>query len=405
VIQMWRQESAKRIVSLLTLVLLCLSSAWAREHVNVRLVNNAVLVPVRVNDHDLSFLFDTGSEDSVIDPAVASSLGLRTRSEVEIQKNYRSQATGVAEPARLGIGKLTFDHVSLTVVSLVSISRALGVAVDGVLGNDVLQGFTFEVNYSKQELGIVPSGEIKDAGISITLRRSANEFFVPLQIASVPVELLLDTGTNSTNLSWKTWQKLTTAWTPTATIEGVVRAGFPTPPAFMVCIPSVRLGDIMLADQAVRVQRAVGSGAFSGDDFGGILGSELLRQFEVTFDLKRDRIFLKKDAQYRPDPYRYVTVGIQFAPSTEGTYSVMSVWKDSPADEAGIRLGDRINAIDGESTVLLSAEQLSAKLHGEEGTAVNLISERNGVSSAVTLHTRELLCRGATDHQLLQSHK
>jgi C-terminal processing protease CtpA/Prc len=130
-----------------------------------------------------------------------------------------------------------------------------------------------------------------------------------------------------------------------------------------------------------------------------------LHQFDVTFDLRHNRIFLKRDAQFKPDPYRYVTVGIQFAPNSQKTYCVMSVWKDSSADDAGIRLGDRIKAVNGESAASLSAEQLSAKLHGEEGTAVNLMIEWNGVSSAVTLHTREMLCGRKREHEGLRSRK
>jgi hypothetical protein len=383
---------------LLLVLLLGLSNSEARENIKVRLVNNAILVPVHVNDHDLSFLLDTGSENSVIDPAVVSSLGLKAESEVGIRKNYRLQATGVAEPVRISIGKLSFDNVPLTVVSLEAVSRALGVAVDGVIGNDILQGFTFELNYSRRELVLDPFREIGGSGFPVALRRSANQFFVPIQVSSLPVDLLLDTGTNSTNLSWNTWRRLSSVWTPTTIIDGVVRAGFPTPPAF-------QLGNITLAAQSVRIQRAVGSGAFSDNDFGGILGSELLRQFDVTFDLKHDRIFLKRDPRFRPDPYRYVTVGVQFAPNSRGTYSVMSVWKSSPADEARMSVGDQINAINGESTGSLSTEQVSAKLHGEEGTPVNLIIERNGVSSAVTLHTREMLCGRKRDHEGLRSRK
>jgi hypothetical protein len=70
--------------------------------------------------------------------------------------------------------------------------------------------------------------------------------------------------------------------------------------------------------------------------------SEVLREFEITFDLKPDRIFLKKDSHHRLDPFRYTTIGIQFAQNNQGEYSVMSVWKNSPADEAGIKIGDQI---------------------------------------------------------------
>jgi S1-C subfamily serine protease len=160
----------------------------------------------------------------------------------------------------------------------------------------------------------------------------------------------------------------------------------------LVCVPSLWLGDIGITDQAVRIQRPVDSGAFSAESFGGTLGSEFLRQFEITFDLKHDVIFLKRDPRFKPDRYRYVTIGIQFARDEQGSYSVMSVWKNSPADHARIRLGDRIRAVNGESTSSMTTEQVSAELHGEEGTPVHLIIERDAGASAVTLRMRQLLC-------------
>jgi carboxyl-terminal processing protease len=88
-----------------------------------------------------------------------------------------------------------------------------------------------------------------------------------------------------------------------------------------------------------------------------------------------------------------VTVGIQFAKNAQQTFSVMSVWKDSPADKAGIRLGDRITAVNGDSSRAMTTDELSRKLHGPEGTGVNLILERNGDFSAVSLKTRPMLCQ------------
>jgi predicted aspartyl protease len=376
----------------LLLLLLVVSSCLARQPVKIRVVNNAVLVPVRVNGRDLSFLLDTGSEHSAIDAGIASSLNLGHVADVQILRNYRRQTGSADQTARIELGQLTFDGKALTVLNLGSVSRALGIPVDGVVGNDILQDFTFRLNYSKEELVTGPLSQLGDPGVPVRLRRSGDEFFVPLRLMSLPVDLLLDTGTNSTNLSWETWQRLSRVWTPTSTIDGVVRAGFPTPPAFLVCVPSLWLGDIGITDQAMRIQRPVDSGAFSAEGFGGTLGSEFLRQFEVTFDLKHDVIFLKRDPRLKPDRYRYVTIGIQFSRNDQRTYSVMSVWKNSPADQAGIRLGDRIRAVNGESTSAMTVEQVSATLHGEEGTPVNLIIERDAGASAVTLRLRRLLC-------------
>jgi hypothetical protein len=200
------------------------------------------------------------------------------------------------------------------------------------------------------------------------------------------------TGTNSTNLSWTTWARLTRIWTPKQIVEGITRAGNPTSSAILVCLPIVRVGDVAFRDQAVRAQQRSDAGVFSSINFGGILGSDILQHFEITFDLGHNTVFLEADKRYKGDPYRYVTIGIQIAKNDQDMVQVMSVWKDSPAARAGFRPGDLIKTIEGQPTETLSLEQLSSKLHAKEGTAINLSIERNGDLSTIMVHTRSLLC-------------
>lgn len=386
-----RLATVTQVLSIGVVLFLSVPRAAAQERLNVRVVNNAVIVPVRLNDRDLSFLLDTGSERSVVDASIAQQMHLSPSGGVDLLKDYRVQEGTVVTASVMSLGTQAFQQQTLAVIGLAPISQGLDVPVEGVLGNDILQRFAFRLNYSKHELAIGPLGAEKRLGQVIPLRRSGNDFFVPTNIMGVPVELLLDTGTNSTNLSWGTWHKLADTWTPTSIAQGVMRAGSATPPAFLVCLPSLSLEDATLSDQAVRVQPKVGTGVFSEATFGGILGSEVLSRFEVAFDLPHNRIFVKKDPGYHDDPYRYTTVGIQFARSGDG-FAVMSLWQNSPADKGGIEIGDRLLAINGQSTSSMNQEQLSARLHGEAGTPVNLIVERNGSRQAVTLRTRQLLC-------------
>jgi hypothetical protein len=344
-------------------------------------------------------MLDTGSERSAIDAALVTMLGMKTVGDVQILRNYRTQDASATEAGSLGIGKHIFEHPLLTVVNTEAPSRALGTKVDGILGNDILGELTFKLNYSEQELVLAPLPQLGSLDAPVQLRRSGNQFFVPVQAMSLPTELLLDTGTNLTNLSWGTWQQLSQRWTPASIIDGVVRAGVPTLPAFLICLPSVSIGNLAIADQVVRIQRPVESGVFSNDQFSGILGSEVLREFEITFDLKHDRIVLKKDSNFRPDPFRYTTIGIQFARNGQGEYSVMSVWKNSPADEAGVMIGDQIKTINGEAVAPMSAEQVSGRLHGAEGTRVSLTLEPDGKTSALTLRTRQMLCGHTSEHR------
>ena len=395
-----RRTTRLRIV-LLLLVVCC--PALAQERVGIRVANNTVLVPVRINHHDLTFVLDTGSEFSAIDSSVAQQLGLTGTAAIPVLKNYREQGSEMIEVRSFGIGSRVFTHTTFGTVELNHVSAAISAQVDGILGNDILQSVPFQLNYSKRELRIGRLANVAQLGKLIRLRRDGDEFYVPLQIVSVPVELLLDTGTNSTNLSSGTWQRVSRVWQPRSVIDGVVRAGSAVPPAFLVCLPGISLADETLTAQVVRVQRPVTSGVFSGAGFGGILGSDFLRQFEVTFDLAHSRIFLRKDPRFKRDPYRYTTIGMQFAKDAGDQYIVMGVWKNSPAEEAGIRAGDRIKAVNGRPSRNLSLEGLGNQLHGPEGTPVRLVMQRDSAPFPVTVRTRQMLCSPQSSRDTLQA--
>ena len=340
-----RRDTQKAIRALAFMVLAC--PGFSQERIKVRIENDAVLVPVSINGQSMNFLLDTGSEESAIEGSVAKRLGLARVGDAELLRNYSSEESPVVTAHSVVIGTQTFVDKRFSTARLEVVSGALGIPVDGIIGTDVLQASPFQLNYSKQELTFGPIFSFRKLGKEVDLVRSGGDFFVPLHILSVPVDLLLDSGSNSTNLSWGTWQKLSQVWQPSSVIDGVMRAGVRPPPAFLVCLPTLSVGESLLTDQVVRIQRPVSAGAFADADFGGILGSEFLRQFVVTFDLGNNHIFLKSDPLFKRDLYRYTTVGLQFARARDNTYAVMGIWKRSPAEEAGIRAGDRILAVNG----------------------------------------------------------
>lgn len=65
-------------------------------------------------------------------------------------------------------------------------------------------------------------------------------------------------------------------------------------------------------------------------------------------------------------------------------------YKGLPADEAGIRAGDRIVAVDGQSTSGKSTSDVSAAMRGQAGTDVVLRLERYGKPFEVTVKRREI---------------
>lgn len=67
----------------------------------------------------------------------------------------------------------------------------------------------------------------------------------------------------------------------------------------------------------------------------------------------------------------FVGIGIQYY-SGEGANVVTRVFRDSPAEKAGVKAGDVLVKIDGESIETWKSDQIKEHIVGEEGTSVNL---------------------------------
>ena len=83
------------------------------------------------------------------------------------------------------------------------------------------------------------------------------------------------------------------------------------------------------------------------------------------------------------DDFAFLTTGkyggIGSLVRNNGDYTVISeVYKDFPADKAGIKAGDLLKKVDGVSLKGLSTDKVSDKLKGKPGTDISLTIERNG---------------------------
>lgn len=121
-----------------------------------------------------------------------------------------------------------------------------------------------------------------------------------------------------------------------------------------------------------------------------------------------------------PDPYaRYLDpedYKIETSDTLEGEFSgigivvairdekltVVSPVEGSPADRAGVKAGDVILAIDGESTLGMSLDQAVRKMRGEKGTRVILTLKREGTPEEITVEImRDIVKIQSVSYELL----
>jgi carboxyl-terminal processing protease len=92
---------------------------------------------------------------------------------------------------------------------------------------------------------------------------------------------------------------------------------------------------------------------------------------------------------WRRGEVRYDGIGARLRrPSTV----VLEVFEDSPAARAGLKAGDRIIAVNGESVENGTSEQAISKIRGPLGSPVDIVVERRGEAAALrlTVHRAEI---------------
>ena len=87
----------------------------------------------------------------------------------------------------------------------------------------------------------------------------------------------------------------------------------------------------------------------------------------------------------------YVGVGITITEDAEaGGMRVEEVVSGGPAEEAGIRVGDLLLAVEGEDVLPLGIDGTRNLVRGEEGTRVNMHFSRNGTEYDVSVERRSI---------------
>src|SRR5690606_25310293 len=78
----------------------------------------------------------------------------------------------------------------------------------------------------------------------------------------------------------------------------------------------------------------------------------------------------------------YGGLGMQIE-DQQGTITVTRVFPSTPAERGGVRAGDRVIAVSGESTRGLKLEEVSGRLIGEPGTTVEASFARAGMPEPI----------------------
>jgi hypothetical protein len=396
-----RRVAVIGIVAIEPLVLSCQSAqTLPAATVAMEVVGGLVYMQGEVNrSQPLSVILDTGSFVSIVSPATAATLSLKSAQTGEAAGigNGASETFHLVEDCELSWGEqakpLKLLHQEAAILPIDYISAQAGKRVDALFGSNVFLNYTVTVDYAGHRLAFTHpgSGELP-AGTSVSIAIYGNVPFVEAKVEGedgkiIEALFLLDSGTSGAMILSRSFldahpgMMAATHFAATPSVEavgGTIRSS-------RVRLPLLQLGPFQLSG-VVAVVPDVSSGVLANEQIAGFIGAGVLKRFTVTWDYAGKRMFLAPNAGLT-DEFDTDASGVHLtaaAPDYQLT-SIDSVLPSSPAALAGLETGDQVVAVNGLSGLPLGkiAEALR-----RAGTTVALKVNRKGATVTASVALR-----------------
>jgi hypothetical protein len=123
----------------------------------------------------------------------------------------------------------------------------------------------------------------------------------------------------------------------------------------------------------------------------GTIGFGFLKNFNITIDYEKRRVFLENwTGRVSDDPIGEVGIGAMFAKSVNGVVIYDEV-PERPAEAAGIKEGDILLSVDGEDMVKQGFRQVDQLLEGAVGSKVKIVTSQRGLVKRYELERKMLV--------------
>lgn len=278
-----------------------------RVSIPVTMSGDRILVAVQIGGRKVNLQMDSGASGILLNRDVADATGVQSFGE-RTEITAGSYAASDAMIPQLDFGVATMKHVSAETSPYVSFGYG-DEPVAGLLGYDFIAGAVMHVDYYHGTLeAIAPASFTPPAGaIVLPIRLDDGVPVIQCTIGSAPGKyFIVDTGADRSMIfsafaqahpqdvsDQGSGEEESTALPFMDKIYGVggkvaVRE---------VQVSSLSLGTVRLPDWLFDVSQDAPS--FEGDDYDGLIGQDVLRNFDVYFDYGRMKMYLLPNERYR----------------------------------------------------------------------------------------------------------
>ncbi|MBX2968930.1 MAG: aspartyl protease family protein [Cyclobacteriaceae bacterium] len=391
--------------------LLCIisSSLWAQNQnlgfhiadgkkkvqIPIEVHNNLIVVRVILNDAiPLKFIIDTGVRTAILTQKSFSDI---------LQLPYSRKYTISGPGGEKLIDAYVANNVSLTLPGVTGKGHALlvleedylelrnhlGTDVHGILGYELFSRFIIEVDYQKKFMTLMTPDKFRQKKkyevIPIRIQDTKPYLLAPININSehaLNAKLLVDTGaSHGLMLEPESDSRI---HLPERNIPNIIGRGLGGEITGKTGrIESLELGNYIIEKPLANFPD---SNAYFSDslkylaiDRNGTLGGEILSRFTVIFNFPQEKIYLKKNSDFKKAFYFNLSgLTIRAKGSSLNVFEIADVRANSIADKVGLQRGDLIASINSYSVKDLYLNQINGLLNSKPGRKIRLEVRRSG---------------------------
>lgn len=353
----------------------------------VEILGGHVYVKTKVNGIDGRFVLDSGAGIVVLTPEFARKLGF-------LAGGKKGTATGVGGNVKIETAALTTletggARLENVLAAVIPMPQAL--EADGLLGFEYFQAFVVTLDYENARLTLTKPKKFQPTGDGLPLKVTRTPA-VEVSLDGHKAQMEVDTGANggvTFNTPFVEREQLRENYSPRfemPTGRGVGGVAYGT----VARAKSLTLGAFHLSGPIVEMSRQkVGAESQKEDD--GRIGYDVLSRFVVTFDYERKKLYLTPNARLAA-PFVYNRSGLGFDVDGFKT-SIVHVIPGSPGEQAGIKVGDEVLAVNDVIVSRLPKGTLRRLTSAAPGTPVKFTLRRAPAEAPFTANVvlRDLL--------------
>lgn len=351
-----------------------------------------IVIPVQINNSTrLRMIVDTGLRNTLITEVFQTdSVDLQPGDLRELQglgsgKVYKAyESTGNTIKA----GKVVFKDrlVYAFEEKLFNLSKQTGTRINGLLGVDFFRDYVVKVDYINKLLKLYRNSDFRPPKgfgyMPLTINRQ--KMFIELSVletdsARQRIKMLIDTGAELT--AWFETLRNNAVDIPEKSVHGRIGEGLSGEiNGVFARVEQLCIADFCVKNPVVAFPDSVSlKGLTRSDDRDGTIGGQLLSRFHLIFDTQNRRLYFKPNSIFKL-PFKYNVAGVEVA-RAEGSIpmiEITSVWKDSPAEKSGLKEGDVIYEINGETVFTKSVSEVRAYFETPSKRPLSVLVERDG---------------------------